>query len=124
MRWLFHFECLRPIISYLSFTMIFAFRFIPYSAIALYPFILIKRNELRNNASLIHHEKIHHRQQLELWILPFYLLYVLHYFFNLLKYHNHYKAYRAIIFEREAYAMDNDFEYLKKRKPFAFLKFN
>lgn len=103
--------------------MILAFRFIPYSAIALYPFIFIKRSSLRNDAALIHHEKIHHRQQLELLILPFYFLYGINYLYNLVKHRNHDKAYRGIIFEREAYSMDKDFAYLKKRKSFAFLNF-
>jgi hypothetical protein len=103
--------------------MIFTSRLVPYSAIALYPFIFIRHEGLRNNASLIHHEKIHHRQQLELLIVGFYMLYGINYLFNLLKYRAHYKAYREIIFEREAYAMDKDFGYLKRRKLFAFLKY-
>ncbi|HLP50692.1 MAG TPA: hypothetical protein VK154_07380 [Chitinophagales bacterium] len=51
--------------------MILVTRWVPYSAMAVYPFILVKRKELQNNAVLINHEKIHHRQQLELLILPF-----------------------------------------------------
>ncbi len=103
--------------------MILVTRLVPYSAMALYPFILIKREELRDNAELIHHEKIHHRQQLELLIVGFYVFYGAHYLFNLVKYRNHYKAYREIIFEREAFAMDKDLDYLKRRKIFAFTKF-
>jgi len=103
--------------------MVIVFRFVPYSAMAVYPFILIKKDEMRNDARLIHHEKIHHRQQLELLILPFYILYGINYFINLLLYRNHYKAYREIIFEREAYTMENDFNYLKYRKWGRFLKF-
>ena len=103
--------------------MILVTRFVPYSAIALYPFILIKRSELWDNAELIHHEKIHHRQQLELLLVGFYILYGINYLFNLLRYRTHYKAYREIIFEREAFAMDKDLNYLKSRKMFAFVKF-
>lgn len=103
--------------------MILVTRLVPYSAMALYPFILIKRDELRDNAELIHHEKIHHRQQLELLLVGFYVLYGMNYFFNLLKHRNHYKAYREIIFEREAFAMDKDLDYLKRRKIFAFRNF-
>lgn len=98
-------------------------RWVPYSAMAIYPFILIKRNELRNDASLIYHERIHHRQQLELLIVPFYLLYLLNYLYNLAKYRKHFKAYQEIIFEREAYAMDKDYDYLKRRKFWQFLKY-
>ena len=103
--------------------MILVTRFVPYSAMALYPFILIKRDDLRNNEELIHHEKIHHRQQLELLLVGFYILYGINYLFNLLKYRSHYKAYREIIFEREAFAMDKDLNYLNNRKMFAFVKF-
>jgi hypothetical protein len=103
--------------------MVFTSRFVPYSAIALYPFIFIRHEHLRSDASLLHHERIHHHQQLELLLVGFYLLYGLNYLYNLAKYRAHYKAYREIVFEREAYAMDKDFEYLKKRKLFAFVKF-
>lgn len=103
--------------------MILVTRLVPYSAMAVYPFILVKHKEMCHDARLICHEKIHHRQQLELLLVGFYLLYSINYFINLVKYGVHYKAYRQIIFEREAFAMDNDADYLKKRNPFAFLKF-
>lgn len=103
--------------------MILVTRFVPYSAMAVYPFILVKKEEMKRNVILIHHEKIHHRQQLELLIVPFYLLYLFNYLFNLLRYRSHYKAYREIIFEREAFQMDNDLDYLNRRKMFAFVKF-
>jgi hypothetical protein len=90
---------------------------------ALYPFILLKEKELKQNKIMVHHEKIHLRQQLELLLFFFYLAYILHYLFNLLKYQNHDKAYREIIFEREAYTMENDLEYLNKRKFWNFRKF-
>lgn len=103
--------------------MILVTRFVPYSAMAVYPFILVKKEAMKQNAILIHHEKIHHRQQLELLIVPFFLLYLFNYLYNLLRYRNHYKAYREIIFEREAFQMDNDLDYLSRRKMFAFVKF-
>lgn len=103
--------------------MILVSRFFPYPAMAIYPFILIKHDRLREDASLIFHEKIHHCQQLELLIIPFYILYGINYLVNLLKYRHHDKAYREIVFEREAYAMDKDLNYLKRRKLFAFIGF-
>ena len=78
---------------------------------------------MRHDAVLINHEKIHHRQQLELLILPFFLLYFLNYLINLIKYRNHFKAYKEIVFEREAFAMDADLQYLQKRKFCAFAGF-
>jgi hypothetical protein len=91
---------------------------------ALYPFILVKHRSDLNNPVLINHERIHHQQQLELLILPFYLWYLLNYLFNRLKYRDHYQAYRRISFEKEAYAYEEDLSYLSKRKPWAFLKFH
>ena len=96
---------------------------LPYAALALYPFILLRDKEQQHNKVLVHHERIHHRQQLEMLILPFYLAYVLNYFFNLLKYRQHDRAYREIIFEREAYIMENDFRYLKERRLWGWMSF-
>jgi hypothetical protein len=95
-------------------------RFVPYSAMAVYPFVIVKNKELKNNITLINHEQIHHRQQLELLVFPFYFFYFINYVFNLLRYKNHYQAYRHIVFEREAFDMDKDLNYLKNRKRFAF----
>ena len=103
--------------------MILVTRFVPYSAMALYPFILVKREEMKQDSVLINHERIHHRQQLELLIVPFYVLYGINYLYNLMRYRNHYKAYHQIVFEREAFAMDKDTGYLKHRKLWAFTGF-
>ena len=94
----------------------------PYRAMAVYPFILLREWEYRHDAVMVHHELIHHRQQLELLILPFYMIYIGHYLINLLRYRDHDRAYRQIIFEREAYAMETDRDYLHTRKFAAFLK--
>jgi len=103
--------------------MILVSKFVPYSAIALYPFIIVRKGEFKEDTILINHEKIHHRQQLELLIIPFYILYFLNYLVNVIRYKNHFTAYKQIVFEREAFAMDKNLEYLKQRKPYAFFKF-
>lgn len=103
--------------------MILVSKFVPYSAIALYPFIIVRKGELKEDTILINHEKIHHRQQLELLIIPFYFLYLINYLVNIVRYKNHFTAYKQIVFEREAFAMDKNLEYLKHRKFFAFFKF-
>ncbi|MEJ8582487.1 hypothetical protein JSO63_02570 [Riemerella anatipestifer] len=87
-----------------------------YTAMAVFPFIFLKKKEYTNNKYLLNHEKIHLRQQLELLILPFFVWYGLNYLWNLIKYKNHREAYRNIIFEREAYENQQDLEYLKNRK--------
>lgn len=91
------------------------------TGLAIFPFIFTK-NKIRSK-TLINHELIHHRQQLELLILPFYFFYILDYLWCLLKYKNRYEAYMNICFEKEAYANDQNLNYLKKRKLWAFLDY-
>lgn len=93
------------------------------NGITLYPFIFIKNPEDKTNRVLINHEKIHLRQQLELLIIFFYLWYVAEYYYHFFKLRNPHLAYLAISFEREAYTMEHDLSYLKKRKFWAFWKF-
>ncbi len=95
---------------------------LPAAAMALYPFILIKKKEYRHDPVLINHEKIHHKQQLELLIVVFYLFYVANYLFNIIKYGAHKKAYLHIAFEKEAYRNERHLKYIDCRKPFAWLK--
>ena len=96
---------------------------LPAAGMALFPFILVKRVSYKDDKTLINHEKIHLIQQIELLLVFFYLFYILHYFFNLLRYRDHKKAYMNIVFEREAFTMDNDLLYLKGRKLFSWIRF-
>lgn len=88
--------------------------------LTLWPFIIIKHPELKDDAVFMNHERIHLRQQLEFLVLPFYILYMLEYLFRLLQYRNKYIAYRNISFEREAYTNEKDLYYLEKRPFWAF----
>lgn len=90
------------------------------SGMALFPFILVQR--ANPGPVLLNHERIHLRQQLELGILPFYAWYVLEYLFYRIRYRDHYAAYRAIRFEREAFAHEADLAYLKTRPFWAFMR--
>ena len=89
---------------------------------AIFPFILLKSADLKANQTIINHEKIHLRQQIELLIFPFYIFYLFNYLINLLRYHKHDLAYRKIIFEEEAYQHDRDILYLKKGNWFGWIK--
>ena len=93
------------------------------SGITLFPFIFLKKHEYKNNKVLINHEKIHLRQQLEMLIVFFYLWYVIEYYYWYFRLRNHYLAYKSISFEREAYAMEDDLNYLDKRKLWSFWKY-
>lgn len=88
---------------------------LPVQGMALFPFLLLKEKKFRQNKQLINHELIHFRQQIELLIIPFYILYFLNYLINLIRYHNHMKAYRNIVFEKEAYENDSNLSYLSER---------
>lgn len=86
------------------------------NGMALFPFILVSRKELKNDQVLINHEKIHLWQQIEMLVVPFYILYVLNYLYNRFKFKDHHKAYMNIVFEKEAYAHENNLSYLSQRK--------
>lgn len=87
------------------------------NAMAIWPIIIFKNIDTKQDSIILNHEKIHHRQQLELVILPFYVLYFSEYFVNLFKYKFvHHQAYMNISFEREAYTNQNNPQYLSNRK--------
>ncbi|TDG37524.1 hypothetical protein EZJ43_00035 [Pedobacter changchengzhani] len=96
---------------------------LPALGMALFPFILLNNANLKNDKVIINHEKIHLRQQLEMLILPFYVLYIVNYLVNRLKYNSHDEAYRHIVFEQEAYQHDFNLKYLSTRKSYAWLKY-
>ena len=94
-----------------------------YVGLSLWPFIILKDTELKEDTVLINHERIHLRQQQELLILPFYLFYISEWLIRSLIYFSFYKAYQNISFEREAYYNERNLEYLNTRKAFSFIKY-
>jgi hypothetical protein len=91
-----------------------------YTAMAVYPFILLNKESLRLQSTLINHERIHLRQQVELLIIPFFIWYGIEYLIRLATYRNHDRAYRNICFEREAYSNEKKTNYLTSRKFWQF----
>ena len=73
-------------------------------ALAFWPFIFVSSNT-KIDPVLINHEKIHLRQQIEMLLIPFYVMYLIEYYS---------KGYYNVSFEREAYANENDLLYRKK----------
>ncbi|WP_420320317.1 hypothetical protein [Flagellimonas sp.] len=94
-----------------------------YVGLSLWPFIFLKEDTLKNDEVLINHERIHLKQQRELLILPFYILYITEWMLRTILYLDSYRAYQNISFEREAYANEKDKEYLAHRKSFGFLDY-
>lgn len=94
-----------------------------YTAITLYPFVFLKDADLKKNEVLLNHEKIHLKQQIELLVVGFYFWYVIEFLIRYLYYKSWHMAYKNISFEREAYAKENDLNYLKSRSFLRFLKY-
>ncbi len=94
-----------------------------FTGITFFPFIFLRKKEMKNNRVLVQHERIHIRQQLELLLIPFFIWYGIEFLYRWIHVKNRKKAYHNISFEREAYTFEHDFSYLKKRRFFAFLSF-
>ena len=94
--------------------------FINVGAITLFPFIVSK--EKMSDVTL-NHEKIHIKQQAELLVIGFYALYVWYWCIALAKGLRGSEAYHAIPFELEAYAEQDNEDYLTKRKRFAWVAY-
>ena len=86
------------------------------------PIVIFRDKEASEDLETINHEKIHMYQALYLLYIPFWLMYIGHYLINLFKY-NAYDSYRNIVFEKEAYDNDMNMDYLKTRKPYAWVKY-
>lgn len=96
-------------------------RFKTIRGIALWPFVLLK--DTNPAPVLVNHERIHLRQQIELLIIFFYLIYLGEWLWNFLVYRDFWKAYLQISFEKEAYCNEGDLHYLKHRKLFSWFKY-
>jgi hypothetical protein len=94
-----------------------------FRGMTIFPFVIIKHSFDSESKVLVNHEKIHIRQQLEMLVLPFFVWYFVEYGVRLLQYKNANFAYRNISFEREAYANEQQLDYLKNRTIFGFLKY-
>jgi len=94
-----------------------------YTGLTIFPFVFLKNSRFKTDYVLINHEKIHLKQQLEMLLIPFYLIYGFEFLFRLFQYKNWNLAYRNISFEREAYTNELDLDYLKLRPFWGFLKY-
>ena len=95
--------------------------FMNIGGITLWPFVILREKYKGRAKRIINHESIHIKQQEELLIIPFYVLYITEWFIKLFFYGK--KAYYNISFEREAYANENNYKYLKNRRFWAWLKY-
>lgn len=79
-----------------------------YAAITIWPFVFHKLEKI--SPRVLNHENIHGKQQKELLIIPFYIIYILEAIL---------KGYKNISFEKEAHGNDENLTYLDTRKWFA-----
>ncbi len=93
-----------------------------YVAITLFGMIFTRNRSLLTD-TLVNHEMIHCRQQLELLYLPFFIIYVMEWLYYIIRFRNWDRAYRSISFEREAYANGHDLHYLESRPCFANFRY-
>nr|WP_296351601.1 hypothetical protein [Winogradskyella sp.] len=91
--------------------------------LTVFPFMFLKSETLKRNNVLINHEKIHLRQQLELLIVPFFIIYGIEFLVRLIQYKSRKVAYRNMSFEREAYQNEGDLNFLQKRAFWNFIYF-
>jgi len=87
--------------------------------ISLYPFGIYTNDK---SPIIINHEKIHWKQQIEMLIFPFYIWYFIELLIRRIN-KNNYESYMSLLFERESYNNENDLDYLKTRKHFAWIKY-
>jgi hypothetical protein len=93
-----------------------------YKAITILNIIFVRKG-CTMSAVDINHESIHWAQEKELLIVGFYLLYVLEFFFRLIKIRSWHEAYRSISFERECYENEADMNYTRNRKRFQWMSY-
>lgn len=87
---------------------------------ALWPFIFI-RDEKYKTEIVLNHERIHLAQQKEMLVIPFFVLYILHFIFNLITMNK--SPYKNIVFEKEAFENEDEWLYLWQRKFWAWIKY-
>jgi len=110
-----------PIVKYSDKTLNRLSWFMKIGGITLWPFVILREKYKGRAKRIINHESIHIKQQEELLVIPFYILYVTEWFIKLFFYGK--EAYYNISFEREAYANENNYKYLKNRRFWAWLKY-
>lgn len=90
-------------------------------AITLYPFLFV-RTDTRDNKELIRHETIHIEQQLELFIVGAWLLFIFEYSYaRLIKRLDARQAYYYTAMEQEAHRNAMKEDYLQTRTPYDVL---
>ncbi len=94
-----------------------------FQGITVFPFVIVKSKAAKQNPTLIQHERIHLRQQIEMGVLPFFIWYSLEFFWHYFQGSSRQLAYRLISFEQEAYQNEHNLDYLAKRPFWHFVAY-
>ena len=98
------------------------FPFGSFWAINILGIIFCREDKGRLNEREKNHEYIHTLQQREMLYVGFYLWYIVEWLYHLIRFRDFMRAYYALGFEREAYAMQDDLGYRYSRKHFAWIR--
>lgn len=93
-----------------------------YTGLSFFVFIWITRQP-HDQTQLVRHEKIHFWQQVEMLFVFHWLFYAFFYLVGRASGQCHYIAYRYNPFELEAFTHDPEEDYLRKRRPFAWVRY-
>lgn len=96
--------------------------FVGFKAMTIWPWIFLRKGQSYNLTD-DNHEEIHGDQQKEMLLLFFFIWYGIEYLIRLIIYWNKNDAYYNISFEQEAYLFQDDYDYRRKRKAFAWFKY-
>ena len=100
-------------------------RFIPprgFAYVNLFGVLFTRRDKPISDVTF-NHEQIHTEQMKEMLYVFFYLWYLIEWLVRLIILRDSHQAYRAISFEREAYANQEDLTYLGGRKRYRWLTY-
>lgn len=93
-----------------------------FKLLTIWPFIFTKPSTVLSDVDR-NHEEIHGKQQLELLLVFFYLIYGLEYVVRWIYYKNRKRAYRMISFEQEAYYYEGNLAYTNFRPFWGWIQF-
>ena len=94
-----------------------------FRGLTVFPLVVLREGNAQDYLVLMNHKRIHLRQQIELLVIPFFVIYGLDYLVKLIRYCNRNLAYRNVVFEREAYENENDLTYFKSRSYWRFMSY-
>ncbi len=90
----------------------------------IWPFLFMKPGtDPKDLKTILGHERIHARQQLEMLWIFFFIWYSVEYLIRLMQHKKHRVAYRNLSHEKEAFDHEADPLYLCKRKWYAWVKY-